>query len=141
MTLTPSGMQRRDRVLDVGFTDPARDAYGRGRVRLGGRRGHKGFPVAGLRTGDPLIPRAAAHRGVGIEPITCPPDAVRSDGVIALELDRPVSTAGDAAARTVATGRSTPSPNRLGRRCVTTIAPNHVGFIDTCRSATAEGST
>ncbi|HET9103482.1 MAG TPA: aldose 1-epimerase family protein [Solirubrobacteraceae bacterium] len=72
-----------DDVLDTGFTDLTRDADGRVRVRLSapdGRRGvslwaDRAFTHLMVFTGDTLAP-AARRRGVAIEPMSCPPNAL-----------------------------------------------------------------
>lgn len=77
--------------LDTAFTDLERDAGGLARVVLRGQRGElalwmdAAYPWLMLFTGDGLGP--PHHRaGLGVEPMTCPPDAFRSGtGLVTLE--------------------------------------------------------
>jgi aldose 1-epimerase len=73
-----------DQRLDDAFTDLARDAGGRARVWLTGPDGRTAelwvdetYPVIELFTGDTLAP-PRRRRGLGVEPMTCPPNAFQS---------------------------------------------------------------
>lgn len=77
--------------LDTCFSDLVRDADGRARVRVagGGRQAtlwlDDGFAYLMLFTGDTL-PAGSRRRSLAVEPMSCPPDALRSGaGVIRLE--------------------------------------------------------
>lgn len=78
--------------IDFAFTDLARDTDGRARVRLTGPDTRtaelwvdESFPYVELYTADTLAPERR-RRGLGVEPMTCPPNALQSgDGVIRLE--------------------------------------------------------
>lgn len=79
--------------LDTAFTDLERDADGRAWVRLWrGREDHgvglwmdERYPYYMLYTGDTLPDRARRRRSVGVEPMTCAPNAFASgDGLITL---------------------------------------------------------
>ncbi len=79
-------------ACDFAFTDLARDADGRAWVRLTGEDGRTGalwvdesYPFVELYTADTLsAPRR--RRGLGTEPMTCPPNAFATgDRVIRLE--------------------------------------------------------
>lgn len=81
-----------DLAVDFAFTDLGRDADGRATVTMAapdGRRAElwvdESYPVIELYTGDTLSePRR--RRGLGAEPMTCPPNGLRSgEGVIRLE--------------------------------------------------------
>jgi aldose 1-epimerase len=68
-------------AVDFAFTDLGRDADGRAWVRLAGRDGHTAalwvdghYPYLELFTGDSLAPDRR-RRGLGCEPMTCPPNA------------------------------------------------------------------
>jgi galactose mutarotase-like enzyme len=72
--------------LDTCFTGLRRGADGRSEVRLGDAAGEAGevvlwaderFPYVMVFTGDTLGPDRA-RRSVAVEPMTCPPDALRS---------------------------------------------------------------
>lgn len=77
--------------IDFAFTDLHRDDDGLARVRLRGADGatselwvDESYPLIELFTGDTLAPDRRRH-GLGVEPMTCPPDAFRSgDRVIRL---------------------------------------------------------
>jgi aldose 1-epimerase len=79
-----SGVRLGGLTLDSAFTDLRRDADGRAQVRLTGPDGRgvllwadEGYPYLQLFTGDPIAePRR--RRGRAVEPMTCPPDALRS---------------------------------------------------------------
>jgi aldose 1-epimerase len=73
-----------DLAVDYPFTDLARDDHGRARVRLRGTDGataelwvDESYPIIELFTGDTLAPDRR-RRGLGVEPMTCPPDAFRT---------------------------------------------------------------
>jgi aldose 1-epimerase len=73
-------------VLDHCFTDLARGADGRARVRLGATTlwVDEAWPYVMVFTGDPLPD--VARRSVAVEPMTCAPNAFRTgDGLIVLE--------------------------------------------------------
>lgn len=77
--------------LDIAFADLERSADGRARVELrqGGRRAalwqDGAFTHVMVFTGDSLAP-SARRRSLGIEPMTCPPNALQTgEGVIRLE--------------------------------------------------------
>lgn len=77
--------------IDCAFTDLARDGAGRAWVRLDGADGQRAelwvddcYPIVELFTGDTLDPHRR-RRGLGTEPMTCPPNAFQSgDGVCRL---------------------------------------------------------
>jgi aldose 1-epimerase len=78
--------------LDRGFTDLERDPDGLARVRLstaGGERRatlwvDEGYGYLMLFTGDTL-PQAQRRRGLAVEPMTCPPNALQSgEGLVRL---------------------------------------------------------
>jgi aldose 1-epimerase len=80
--------------LDTGYTDLERDADGLARVRLSrpdGRRSvtlwlDRHHPYLMLFTGDSLPDTARRRRGLGVEPMTCAPNALRSgEGLVTLE--------------------------------------------------------
>jgi aldose 1-epimerase len=88
-----------DQRIDFAFTDLARDEHGRAAARLTGPDGRTAelwvdasYPVIEVYTADTLsAPRL--RRGIGIEPMTCPPNAFQSgDGLIRLEPGESVST-------------------------------------------------
>ena len=73
-----------ERKLDYPFTDLARDRDGRAWVRLTAPDGTRAelwvdehYPIIELYTGDTLAP-ARQRRGLGSEPMTCPPNAFQS---------------------------------------------------------------
>ena len=78
--------------LDFAFTDLARDAEGRAWARLCGPDGRhaelwvdENYPIIEIYTGDTLSPDRQ-RKGLGTEPMTCPPNAFKSgEGVIRLE--------------------------------------------------------
>ncbi len=78
--------------LDFPFTDLTRDADQRAWVGLAAPDGSRvemwvdeSYPIIELFTGDTLAP-VRRRRGLGAEPMTCPPNALQSgDGVIRLE--------------------------------------------------------
>jgi aldose 1-epimerase len=76
--------------LDYAFTDLERDAHGRATVRVaapGGRQVElwvdESFPYLEAFTGDPL-PEDRRRRSLGIEPMTCPPNAFVTGEVLRL---------------------------------------------------------
>lgn len=81
-----------DQQLDFPFTDLARDADRRAWVRLTAVDGSRTelwvddtYPIVELFTGDALAPDRR-RRGLGSEPMTCPPNAFQTgDGVLRLE--------------------------------------------------------
>ena len=75
-------------AIDDPFTDLERDSEGRAWVRLAGPDGatvelwsDEAYPVAQLYTGHTLTP-ARRRRGLAAEPMTCPPNALRSGELI-----------------------------------------------------------
>jgi aldose 1-epimerase len=78
--------------LDYPFTDLTRDDRGRALVRLTGIDGNRvemwvdeSYPILELYTGDTLT-ADRRRRGLGAEPMTCPPNAFQSgDGLVRLE--------------------------------------------------------
>jgi galactose mutarotase-like enzyme len=72
--------------LDTAFTDLLRDADGMARVELDDPAGGRGvtlwmddaFRYVMVFTGDSLAPAAVRRRSLAVEPMTCPPDALRS---------------------------------------------------------------
>ena len=78
--------------IDSAFTELTREAGGRAVVRLAGPDGRtvelwvdSGYPVIELYTGDALAP-ARRRRGLGVEPMTCPPNGLQSgEGVVVLD--------------------------------------------------------
>ena len=81
-------------VLDTAFTDLVRDAEGIARVDVDDPAGTVGvtvwlddhFRYVMLYTGDTVDPSSRRRRGLAVEPMTCPPDALRS-GVDLVRLD------------------------------------------------------
>jgi aldose 1-epimerase len=78
--------------LDTGFTDLTRDDDGRARVVVadGDRTvtvwAGRGFDHLMVYTGDTLEPALRRRRGIAVEPMTCPPNALRTgSGVIRLQ--------------------------------------------------------
>jgi aldose 1-epimerase len=81
-------------VLDTGYADLRRDADGLARVKLTAPGGStavtvwqdESYPYLMLFTGDTIKDAARRRRGLGVEPMTCAPNAFRSgDGLIMLE--------------------------------------------------------
>jgi aldose 1-epimerase len=73
-----------DLTVDYPFTDLARDDQDRAWVRLHGNDGATAelwvddtYPIIELFTGDTLAPDRR-RQGLGVEPMTCPPDAFRT---------------------------------------------------------------
>jgi aldose 1-epimerase len=79
-------------AIDFAFTDLARDADGRAWVRLWGADGRcaelwvdESYPLVEIYTGDTLAPHRR-RRGLGVEPMSCPPNAFQTgERVIRLE--------------------------------------------------------
>jgi aldose 1-epimerase len=76
-----AGKQLGDLAVDFAFTDLARDGEGRAWIRLTGsdRRTaalwvDESYPILEIYTADTLAP-ARQRRGLGSEPMTCPPNA------------------------------------------------------------------
>jgi aldose 1-epimerase len=88
-----------DQQIDAPFTDLRRDTQGRASVRLTGGDGgcvelwaDEHHPVIEIYTGDDLAP-GRRRRGLGAEPMTCPPNGLQSgEGVIRLEAGESVTT-------------------------------------------------
>jgi aldose 1-epimerase len=86
--------------IDAAFTDLARDPDGRARARLRCPDGavvalwaDGRYPYLEVFTGDGLAP-GRARRGLGVEPMTCAPDAFRSgEGLVRLEPGQACSAA------------------------------------------------
>ena len=91
----PLGNQK----VDFAFTDLARDEAGRAWVRLATPDGHRvelwvdeHYPILEIYTGDTLAP-GRRRRGLGSEPMTCPPNAFQSgDGLVRLEPRQSLTT-------------------------------------------------
>jgi aldose 1-epimerase len=85
--------------LDYPFTDLIRDDAGRAVARLGRPDGacaelwaDEHYPYLELYTGDTLAPQRR-RRGLGVEPMTCPPNAFQSgEDVITLEPGQSLTT-------------------------------------------------
>jgi aldose 1-epimerase len=78
------GKKLGDLEVDYAFTDLRRDADERAWIRLSGTDGRtvelwvdNAYPIVEIYTGDTLAPDRR-RRGMGIEPMTCPPDAFQS---------------------------------------------------------------
>ena len=77
-----------DTVLDHCFTDLDRDADGVARVELRSPEGEedialwvdRSYPYLMLFTGDPLPD--VARRALAVEPMTCPPNALRTNTAV-----------------------------------------------------------
>lgn len=88
-----------DQKLDTPFTDLARDGAGRAWARLTNAAGDRAelwvdrhYPIIEIYTGDTLSP-GRRRRGMGTEPMTCPPNAFQSgSGVMRLEPGQSVTT-------------------------------------------------
>jgi aldose 1-epimerase len=91
----PLGNQK----LDFAFTDLARDESRRAWVRLSAPDGHRvelwvdeHHPILEIFTGDTLD-ADRRRRGLGSEPMTCPPNAFQSgDGLVRLEPSQSLTT-------------------------------------------------
>jgi aldose 1-epimerase len=85
--------------LDFAFTDLIRGEDGRAVTRLAAPDGKcaelwvdEHYPIVELYTGDTLAP-ARRRRGLGVEPMTCAPNAFQSgEGLIALEPGQSITT-------------------------------------------------
>jgi aldose 1-epimerase len=85
--------------LDFAFTDLTRGEDGRAVTRLAAPDGKcaelwvdEHYPIVELYTGDTLAP-ARRRRGLGVEPMTCAPNAFQSgEGLIALEPGQSITT-------------------------------------------------
>jgi aldose 1-epimerase len=94
-----AGRRLGDLQIDHAFTDLERDAGGRAWTRLRGPDGATAelwvdahHPFLEVFTGDKLPP-GRARRGLGIEPMTCPPNAFATgDSVLRLEPGSSVAT-------------------------------------------------
>jgi aldose 1-epimerase len=81
-------------ILDTAFTDLRRDADGIARVDLDDTSGGRGvtlwmddrFGYVLVFTGDTLEPVSRRRNSIAVEPMTCPPDALRS-GVDLIRLE------------------------------------------------------
>jgi aldose 1-epimerase len=88
-----------DTKLDTPFTDLTRDAAGRAWVRLSGSDGQtvglwvdQHYPLIELFTGDTLS-SARRRRGLGAEPMSCPPNAFQSgESIIRLAPGESITT-------------------------------------------------
>jgi aldose 1-epimerase len=86
-------------AVDYAFTDLARDDQGRAWMRLTGSDGRvvglwvdESYPYLEVFTGDTLAP-ARRRRGLGAEPMTCPPNALASgQQVLRIEPGQSVSS-------------------------------------------------
>jgi aldose 1-epimerase len=93
------GRQIGDLEIDYAFTDLARDSDGRSWVHLRGEDGataslwvDETYPVLELFTADTLSPDRR-RRGLGVEPMTCPPNAFATgERVLRLEPGESVTT-------------------------------------------------
>ncbi|MGD0254278.1 MAG: aldose 1-epimerase family protein [Acidimicrobiales bacterium] len=73
--------------LDTAFMDLARDLDGIARVELDEPGGHLGvtvwmdehFRYVMVYTGDTVVPGSRRRKSLAVEPMTCPPDALRSE--------------------------------------------------------------
>ena len=104
-------------AMDFAFTDVARDEAGRAWVSLGRPDGSRAeiwvdetYPYVELYTGDTLAPDRR-RRGLGTEPMTCPPERVRDRG---------------AADPARAGRRRPPGPGAHGSRCRCIAVPGLV---------------
>lgn len=94
-----TGKSLRGIKVDYAFTGLARDLSGRAWARLTGADGRRAelwvddtYPIIEIYTGDTLAPHRR-RRGLGAEPMTCPPNAFQNDdGVIRLEPGQAVTT-------------------------------------------------
>ncbi|MFI6865157.1 aldose 1-epimerase family protein [Streptomyces sp. NPDC050421] len=83
-----------DRQIDVAYTDLHRDEFGRARVRLANPDGSavalwadETYPYLEIFTGDSLPEAGRRRTGLGVEPMTCAPDAFHSGaGLITLQV-------------------------------------------------------
>ena len=94
-----AGRRVGDLRIDFPFTELARDTDGRAWVRLAGQDGRRAelwvderYPIIELFTGDTLPPERQ-RRGLGVEPMTCPPNALATGtGLIRLDPGETVET-------------------------------------------------
>lgn len=85
--------------VDFAFTDLVRDSEGRAWAGLGAPDGSRAelwvdetYPIVEIYTGDTLEP-SRRRRGLGTEPMTCPPNAFRTgEGLMRLEPGQAVTT-------------------------------------------------
>ncbi len=90
-----------DTVLDTAFTDLRRDPDGMARVELDDTAGGRGitvwmdehFKYVMVFTGDTLEPVSRRRTSIAVEPMSCPPDALRS-GVDLVRLEPGASWGG-----------------------------------------------
>lgn len=95
-----TGRKLGNQAVDFAFTDLTRDDDGRAWVRLTGPDGRTAelwvdatYPLVEIFTADDLAPDRR-RRGLGTEPMTCPPNAFATgDRVLALEPGEAVTTA------------------------------------------------
>ncbi len=93
------GRRLGDQRVDHAFTDLERDAAGRAWARLSAPDGHRAelwvdehYAIIEVYTGDTLS-SSRRRRGLGTEPMTCPPNAFQSgQGVVRLEPGRSLTT-------------------------------------------------
>jgi aldose 1-epimerase len=86
-------------AIDYGFSNLKRDGDGRAWARLDGTDGKSAeiwvdahYSVLEIYTGDTLAPDRR-RRGLGVEPMTCPPNGLHSgEGVIVIEPHQSVTT-------------------------------------------------
>jgi aldose 1-epimerase len=84
--------------LNTAFTDLARDESGRAWVRLEGKDSRRvelwiddHYPIIGLFTGDTLV-AGRRRMGLGVEPMTCPPNAFQTgENFMHLQADQGVT--------------------------------------------------
>jgi aldose 1-epimerase len=89
------GRRLGEQQIDFAFTDLGRDAEGRATVALTAADGSRSelwvdeaYPFVEIYTGDTLDP-PRRRRGLGVEPMTCAPDAFNSgEGLVRLEPGR-----------------------------------------------------
>ncbi len=94
-----TGSRLGDRRVDFAFTDLARDPDGRAWARLAGIDGRRvelwvdeHYPIIEIYTGDTLAP-ARQRLGLGVEPMTCPPNGFQSgEGLLRLEPGQSITT-------------------------------------------------
>jgi aldose 1-epimerase len=94
-----TGRRLGEQRIDFPFTDLARDGDGRAWARLTGPDGRRAelwvdqtYPIIEIYTGDTLSP-SRRRRGLGVEPMTCPPNAFASgDGLVRLEPGQSLTT-------------------------------------------------